>query len=222
MRTWPRSQTKPRYGARANRQHRPEQQANPASYGIELGRRFGGMGELALDAQERRALCDLFDEVGPSVATLLDGWTAHDLVAHLVLRERDLLAGPCLVLPGPFQRFAERRRVRLAQGRDFAWLVARFRSGPPPGFFRLDWVRSFPSLNEFFVHHEDLRRANGMGPRALSPELEAALWRNVRRGSRYLSRRLRDTGLEIEWADTGERVQVRKREAKARLVGQPG
>ena len=91
------------------------------------------MDDLAFDAQERQKLCDVFDELGPSVATLLEGWTAHDLAAHIVLRERDLVAGPCIVLPGPFQHFAERRRVRLVERRDFRWLVARIRSGPPPG-----------------------------------------------------------------------------------------
>jgi uncharacterized protein (TIGR03085 family) len=180
------------------------------------------MRELAFDVRERQKLCDVFDELGPSVATLLEGWTAHDLAAHLVLRERDLVAGPCMVLPGRFQRFAERRRVRLAECRDFSWLVARIRWGPPPGFFRIGWVRSFPNLNEFFVHHEDVRRANGMDPRTLTPELEAALWRNVRRGSRYLGRRLRDAGLELEWAGTSERLTVRSGEPTARLSGLPG
>src|SRR5712691_575588 len=180
------------------------------------------MGDLAFDAQERRKLCDVFDELGPSVATLLEGWTAHDLAAHIVLRERDLVAGPCIVLPGPFQHFAERRRVRLAERREFRWLVARIRAGPPPGFFRIGWVRSFPNLNEFFVHNEDVRRANGMDPRTLTPELEAALWRNVRRGSRHLGRRLRDAGLEIEWAGTSQRLSVRPGEPTARLSGRPG
>jgi hypothetical protein len=64
-----------------------------------------------------------------------------------VLRERDVIAGPCLVLPRPFQRFAEQRRVRLAENREFGWLVERIRSGPPRGFFRIGWVRSFPNLN---------------------------------------------------------------------------
>src|SRR6478672_448415 len=153
------------------------------------------MGDLPFDAQERAELCVLFDELGPSAPTLLEGWTTHDVAAHLVLRERDLVAAPCLVLPGPFERFAEGRRVRLANRHDFAWLVARIRSGPPPGFFRIGWVRSFPSLNEFFVHHEDLRRANGFEPRILSSDLEGALWDNVRRSSRFLSRRLDGTGL---------------------------
>jgi len=75
--------------------------------------------DLPLDTQERRALCDLCEELGADAPTLLPGWTAKDLAAHLVLREHDLLAGPCLVLPGTFQRFAERRRVRLAARREF-------------------------------------------------------------------------------------------------------
>lgn len=172
--------------------------------------------------QERRELCDLFEELGPSVPTLLEGWSAHDLAAHLVLRERDLVAGPCLVLPGPFARFAERRRARLAAREDFTWLVGRIRSGPPIGFFRIGWVRSMANLNEFFVHHEDVRRANSRGPRGLTPAMDAALWRNVLRGSRYLSRRLHACGLEIEWAGTNQRVRVRPGEPTALLSGLPG
>ena len=184
---------------------------------------MGDMRDLPFDAQERLALCDLFDELGADAPTLLDGWTARDLAAHIVLRERDPIAGPCLVLPGLFQRFAERRGARLAEHTEFGWLVARIRSGPPPGLFRIGWVRSFPNLNEFFVHHEDVRRANGLGPRdTLTPALEAALWRNVHRGSRYLSRRLRGAGLEIVWAGTDVRVTVRKAEPTARLSGPPG
>jgi uncharacterized protein (TIGR03085 family) len=180
------------------------------------------VGDRRFDAQERLALCDLFEELGGEAPTLLEGWNAHDLAAHLVLRERDLVAGPCIVLPGPFQRFAERRRKRLAGEREFAWLVARIRSGPPPGFFRIGWVRSFPNLNEFFVHHEDVRRANGRGPRTLAPALEAAVWRNVGRGSRYLSRRLRAVGLELSWAGTDERITVRTGEPVVRITGPPG
>jgi uncharacterized protein (TIGR03085 family) len=175
------------------------------------------------DAQERVALCDLFDSLGADAPTLLDGWTTKDLAAHLVLRERDPVAAPGLVLSGPPARFAERRTAAMVERREFAWLVARLRSGPPPGFFRLPWVRSFPSLNEFFVHHEDVRRANGLGPREnLTPALEAALWRNVQRGSRYLSRRLRGTGLDIVWAGTQRRITVRTGDSAADLSGPPG
>lgn len=78
------------------------------------------------------------------------------------------------------------------------------------------------NLNEFFVHHEDVRRANGRGPRALAPELDAALWRNVRRGGRFLSRRLDACGLEVNWVGTRERVVVRRGAPIAAFSGSPG
>lgn len=168
-------------------------------------------------------MCESFEVLGPQAPTLIQGWTAHDLAAHLVVRERDPIAGPCLVLPGPFQRIAERRRLRLVRQRDFAWLIARLRSGPPAGFFRIRWVRSMASLNEFFVHHEDVRRANGFGSRdPLPPALEIALWRNARRGGWYLSRRLRKSGLELRWAGTSARVRLRPSRSAACISGSPG
>ena len=33
---------------------------------------------------------------------------------------------------------------------------AEVRSGPPRGFFRIGWVRSFPNLNEFFERFQSL------------------------------------------------------------------
>ncbi|OYN79059.1 TIGR03085 family protein [Mycolicibacterium sphagni] len=168
-------------------------------------------------------MCDLFDTLGPDAPTLLHGWTTRKMAAHLVLRERDPIAAPCLVLPGPPARFAERRTSDMVEHREFGWLVTRLRCGPPLGFFRVPWVRSFPSLNEFFVHHEDVRRANGLGPRAdLTPAMQAALWRNVQRGSRYLSRRVRGVGLDIAWQGTGLRHTVRTGQATVELAGSPG
>jgi hypothetical protein len=115
------------------------------------------------DDVERARLCDLLDDLGPDVPTLLGSWTARDIAAHLILRERDPLAGPGLMLPGAWGRYAQRRQNALALT-DFRELTATLRGGPPPGFFRIGWVRRIPSLNEFFVHHEDVRRANGLAP----------------------------------------------------------
>jgi uncharacterized protein (TIGR03085 family) len=124
--------------------------------------------DALFDTIERAQLCDLFEELSSEAPTLLAPWTTRDLDAHLVLREHDHLAAPGLVLPGAWGRFAEQRRRALAS-RSFSWLVATIRSGPPPGFFRIGWVRRFPNLNEFFVHHEDVRRANDRAPRVASP-----------------------------------------------------
>jgi uncharacterized protein (TIGR03085 family) len=173
------------------------------------------------DAVERARLSDLLDELGPGAPTLLAPWQARDIAAHLVLRERDYLAGPGLVLPGPWGRLAERRQRALAL-RDFTWLIATLRSGPPPGFFRLGWVRALPSLNEFFVHHEDVRRANGRDPRTHDRAMDEALWRNVSSAPWYLARRLRGAGLELAWAGTAQTVQARRGEPIARITGPPG
>jgi uncharacterized protein (TIGR03085 family) len=179
------------------------------------------MADPFFDTAERTRLSDLFDELGPEAPTLLAPWTTRDLAAHLVLREHDPLAAPGLVLPGAWGRFAERRGRALAQ-RDFAGLVATFRAGPPPGFFRLGWVRRFATLNELFVHHEDVRRADGRGPRANEPAMDEALWRNVRRASWLLARRLRGAGLELRWEGTARTVRARRGEPIARVSGAPG
>ncbi len=137
------------------------------------------------------------------------------------MRENDYLAGPGLVLPGAWGRFAERRRAALART-DFASLRTTLRAGPPPGFFRLRWVRRLPNLNEFFVHHEDVRRANGLGPRTLEPAMDNALWRNVVLGRWFLARRLRGAGLELHWAGTARTVRARRAEPVARITATPG
>src|SRR5882724_10998704 len=163
------------------------------------------------DAIERARLSDLLDDLGPEAPTLLVPWTTYDIAAHLVLREHDHLAGPGLVLPGAWARFAERRQRALGAG-DFTRLVTTFRSGPPPGFFRIGWVRRLPSLNEFFVHHEDVRRANGGEPRTSGHAIDEALWHNVSRSSWYLARRLHGAGLELQWAGTAQTVRARRGE----------
>ena len=179
------------------------------------------MADLLFDTIEREQLCDLLDELGPQAPTLLDPWTTHDIAAQLVLREHDFLAAPGLVAHGAWGRFAERRRLAWKKTA-FKDLVATIRSGPPPGLFRIRWVRRVANLNEFFVHHEDVRRANGHGPRTNTSTLDHALWRNVGIARWWLVRRLRGIGLELEWAATGQVLRARRGDPTACLTGPPG
>ena len=182
----------------------------------------GDMADRLFDAAERAQLSDLFGELGPEAPTLLAPWTTRDLAAHLVLRERDHLAAPGLPLPGAWARLAERRRRALAL-RDFTWLIATIPLGPPPGLFRIGWVRlCLPGLNEFFVHHEDVLRANGRGPRTNEHAMDQALWRNLSCAPWFLARRLRGAGLELQWAGTAQTVRARRGEPTARIAGPPG
>ena len=179
------------------------------------------MTDRSLDTIERHELCDLMTDLGPDAPTLLDPWTTRDLAAHLFIRENDLRAAPGLVVPGAWGRFAERHRQALTE-QDYTTLLTTIRSGPPRGFFRVGWVRRGPNLNEFFVHHEDVRRANGLEPRTNTATLDDALWRNVSLAPWFLARRLRGVGLELEWAGTTRVERARRGTPTARLTGQPG
>ncbi|HEY3604819.1 MAG TPA: TIGR03085 family metal-binding protein [Sporichthyaceae bacterium] len=173
------------------------------------------------DASERAQLCDLLDRLGPDAPTVPAGWTTFDLLTHLVQRERDPIGAPGIVIPGPWRSLSERRRDGL-KDKGFTELVGTLRSGPPRGFFRLPWVRKVPNLNEFFVHHEDVRRANGMGPRLNQPGLDEALWHNVKNGAWLLTRRVRGPGLELAWAGTPTTHRARGGQPVVRLSGAPG
>ena len=67
-----------------------------------------------------------------------------------------------------------------ARAQGYESLVERLRSGPPAVPWRVPGLRPLLNINEWFVHHEDVRRANGEGPRADRPDLDDALWPNVR------------------------------------------
>lgn len=83
-------------------------------------------------------------------------------------------------------------------------------------------MRRGPNLNEFFIHQEDVRRANGRGPRTNDRALDEALWRNLRQAPWFLARRLHGAGLELHWVGTPETVRARRGEPTVRLAASPG
>jgi uncharacterized protein (TIGR03085 family) len=146
---------------------------------------MGGMTHLAL--RERRALCDTFERVGPDAPTLCGDWTTAELAAHLVIRERrpDLAAG---FYVAPLARRTEQAQDEYA-ARPWGELVDLFRSGPPSWSpTKVATVDNLVNLGEFFVHHEDVLRAQDGPARELHPRLEDALWTSLRRGARLLLR----------------------------------
>ena len=67
---------------------------------------------MGIATDERLALCDLLEELGPNCPTLCEGWETYDMAAHLVTRDRRPDAGPGLVLGvlHPYTEMLERRR----------------------------------------------------------------------------------------------------------------
>ena len=156
---------------------------------------------------ERVELCDLALQVGADAPTLCEGWDVKDLVAHLVLREGSPAAAG-IVVPG-LSWLTDLETRRLLR-RDFAVLVEKLRTGPPKwsphAVPRLDAI-----LNtvEFFVHHEDIRRAqDGWQPRDLTERQQRLLWKQLRVAGRGMTRGS-GVGVVAERGDTGERVVLK-------------
>jgi uncharacterized protein (TIGR03085 family) len=130
---------------------------------------------------ERLALCALLDKAGPSEPTLCAGWRTVDLAAHLVLREHRPDAGMG-VLGGPLAWHTRRVQSALAGQTPYPRLVETLRNGPPRlSFFGIPGADDRVNLVEFFVHHEDVRRAQpGWEPRDLDPGLSEVLWNRLK------------------------------------------
>jgi uncharacterized protein (TIGR03085 family) len=171
-----------------------------------------------LHASERSELCDLFADLGPDAPTLCEGWTTLDLAAHLVVRERDPRSG-LAILGG--DRFAglEQKLMDGARARGFDALVDTLRSGPPLVPWRLPGLRTVLNTNEWFIHHEDVRRANGQGPRD-RPDVDAALWPMLRRLAPVMVRRVKGAGLALSAHGFGD-VPARGSGPSARVEGGP-
>ena len=173
-----------------------------------------------LDARERQQLCELLVALGPDAPTLCEGWTTADLAAHLVVRERDPRSAPGILLGGRFEAYTDRLTDRQ-KARGYEATVDRIRSGPPPVPWRVPKLRELLNLQEYFVHHEDVRRANGLDRRVDNDEVEEALWRNLRRGARLMVRKVRDVGVELQRPGY-EPFTARKGSPVVRVVGEPG
>jgi uncharacterized protein (TIGR03085 family) len=174
---------------------------------------------MGLAKDERGALCDLFTEVGPDAPTLCAGWRTRDLAAHLVLRDRrpDAAAG---ILLSPLAGHTKRVQEGYA-ARPWSELVNQVRSGPPRFWpTAIDTVDELINTAEFFVHHEDVRRASpGWQPRPPDERRDRALWTALARSGRLALRRS-PVGLVLR---SGEREVTAKRGPSTVIIsGEPG
>src|SRR3954451_8960078 len=136
---------------------------------------------------ERAGLVDDLVANGPDAPTLCAGWNTRDLAAHLILRERRPDAALGIVLP--FLAHHTEAVQRQVGARPWSQLLEEVRTGPP-WWSPIRPVDAFANLVEYYVHHEDVRRAQpGWEPRQLDGEFEASLWRTLHRMARVLVRR---------------------------------
>ena len=180
---------------------------------------------MSYSRDERLALCALLEKTGPDAPTLCAGWTTGDLAAHLVLREHrpDAAAG---VLGGPLAGYTARVQQQIRERTPFPDLVRMIKSGPP----RLS-VLAVPGIDErlnaveYFVHHEDIRRAAPeWEPREISTGESDMLWQRLR-SSRFMLRRA-PVGVELARDDAeadgrAYRITAKNATPAVTVIGSP-
>jgi len=174
---------------------------------------------VSLATAERAALSDTLADLGPDQPTLCEGWTTRDLLAHMLVRERQPWAAGGIVVP-LLAPLAERGMAGYA---DTPWpdMVAQLREGAPVWSpYRIGKLDEVANGAEFFVHHEDARRGTpGWQPRPADLERDTELWQLVTRMGRILLRRS-PVGVVVR-RPAGATHVVRTGSGLVTLVGEP-
>lgn len=166
---------------------------------------------------ERLALCDTAVSLGPTAPTLCEGWTVQDLLVHLLVRERRPWAASGMFL-APLEPVLRKAEAAYA-AQDLEALADRLRD-PRWTPFALAPVDRLVNTVEFFVHHEDLRRAQpGWDPRTLPASAQRDLWRTLRLMGKGL---VRAAGVPLVIADDTTTVALRPGEEPVTITGPVG
>jgi len=165
---------------------------------------------------ERARLCDLALETGPDAPTLCGDWKVRDLLAHLIVRETSPLSIG-IVVP-PLAAVTDRETERVAK-KPFEKLVSRVRKARNP--MALPGVDAALNTAEYFVHHEDIRRAAPeWEPRTLATDEQDALWKIVRVSGKGL---IRPAGVPVvaRRSDTGAETTLKAGDDPVIVTGEP-
>lgn len=133
------------------------------------------------------------------------------------------------ILGGPMARYTARTQRKLVATTPFPKLVEIIRTGPPRlSLFGIPGVDAKANFSEYFVHHEDVRRAQpDWEPRELDDGLTDAIW-GVLSQARLMLRKV-PVGIEFARNDTRERADdkravrmtVRGRAPMVTVIGAP-
>ncbi|MFF9197893.1 TIGR03085 family metal-binding protein [Streptomyces sp. NPDC014779] len=170
--------------------------------------------------RERLLLADLLEAAGPDAPTLCEGWRTRDLAAHVVVRERrpDAAAGTLVPL---LRDRLERVRAEFAE-KPYEELIGLIRTGPPRmSPFTIKQVDEGANVVEFYVHAEDVRRAQpDWSPRELDPVFADALWSRLEKSARLLGRKV-PVGLVLR-RPNGQTVVAHRGTPVVTVSGEPG
>ncbi|KOV98246.1 hypothetical protein ADK65_21000 [Streptomyces sp. NRRL B-1140] len=169
--------------------------------------------------RERLLLADLLETAGPDAPTLCEGWRTRDLAAHVVVRERRPDAAGGMLI----KQLAPRLDKVMAEytGKPYEELIQLLRTGPPRfSPFSLKPVDEASNIIEFYVHTEDVRRAQpDWSPRDLDPVFQDALWSRLERTARLMGRGV-PTGLVLRRPD-GQTAVAHRGTPVVTVTGEP-
>ncbi|MGG2465463.1 TIGR03085 family metal-binding protein [Streptomyces sp. RGM 3693] len=170
--------------------------------------------------RERLLLADLLESAGPEAPTLCDDWTTRDLAAHVVVRERRADASAGIVVK-PLAARLSRVQAEFA-AKPYEELIELIRSGPPRmSPFALKQIDEASNTVEFYVHAEDVRRAQpDWARRELDPVFEDALWARLERAARVLGRKA-PVGVVLRRPD-GQTAVAHRGTPVVTVTGEPG
>ncbi|WP_371097971.1 TIGR03085 family metal-binding protein [Streptomyces sanglieri] len=170
--------------------------------------------------RERLLLADLLEAAGPEAPTLCQGWTARDLAAHVVVRERRPDAAGGVVL-GVLKNRLDRVQAEYA-AKPYEELIQLIRTGPPRmSPFGLKQIDEAANTVEFYIHTEDVRRAQpDWSRRELDPVFADVLWARAERTARLLGRKS-PVGLVLRRPD-GQTAVAHKGTPVVTVTGEPG
>ncbi|MCP3817314.1 TIGR03085 family metal-binding protein [Streptomyces sp. A3M-1-3] len=170
--------------------------------------------------RERLLFADLLEAAGPDALTLCDGWNTRDLAAHEVVRERRPDAAGGLLL-GALKPRLERVQAEYAS-KPYEELIQLIRTGPPRmSPFALKPIDEAANAVEFFVHAEDVRRAQqDWTPRDLDPVFADVLWSRLEKAARVLGRKS-PVGVVLRRPD-GQTVVAHRGTPVVTVTGEPG
>ena len=154
---------------------------------------------------QRQFTIELLKELKPEqwkYKTLCKGWSVEDLAAHLVTRERNIIGGMGLVVPG-LHRLHDKRIAEVTT-HSHEYIIEKLEKYPS---------HMPASLNtaEFWVHNEDLLRGELEMSRAVPSKQEnEILWSALKGFAKVRKRLMNDLGnVDLINTDTKEKLQIR-------------
>ncbi|MGP4083587.1 TIGR03085 family metal-binding protein [Streptomyces sp. KR55] len=169
--------------------------------------------------RERLLLADLLETAGPEAPTLCEGWQTRDLAAHVVVRERRPDAAGGMLI----KQLAPRLEKAMEEftAKPYEELIQLIRTGPPRfSPFQLKQIDEMSNTVEFYVHTEDVRRAQpDWTARELDPVFQDTLWSRLERTARLMGRSA-PTGLVLRRPD-GQTAVAHRGTPVVTVTGEP-